>query len=189
MTSKSSAQNLFVYGTLRPRYKSLPKWMRDCNPPIILETEGKRRWVGSGTISKFELYDIGHYPGVVHSGCGVVHGDVFRVELDEIPLLDSYEMISDAYKAPYEYKRIEVDVNLKNEPAASVKAWVYLYNWPIKADAVLVSSGDYVEYISSRCTSDVSEGKRAKDQHQFVHDFANRRTAGESEGDDASAQG
>lgn len=187
MTSKSSAHNLFVYGTLRPRYKALPKWMRDCNPPAILETEGKRRWVGSGTISKFELYDIGHYPGVVHRDCGVVHGDVFSVELDEMPLLDSYEMISDAYKAPYEYKRIEVDVNLK-EPAESVKAWVYLYNWPIRADAVLVSSGDYVEYISSRCRGNVSEGKRDEDQHHFVQDFANRRTAGVSKGD-RSAQG
>lgn len=161
--------------------------MKDCNPPLILETEGKKGWVGSGTISTFELYDIGHYPGVVHSDCGVVHGDIFRVELDKMPLLDSYEMISDAYQPPYEYKRIKVDVNLNDETGESVKAWVYLYNWPIKADAVLVSSGDYVEYISSRYTND-AEGKRDKDQHHFVYDFANSRTAGESEGD-RSAQG
>lgn len=152
--STSDPQYIFVYGTLRTAYSQLPCSIQNITPPHILQTAN--RWQGVAKLSGFQLYDLGSYPGVTpvktsDSSSAIVMGDVFSVDESELPLLDEYEMMDPAYEKPYEYRRIPIQVNLMRprqvEPDP-ILVWLYVFNWPILPNHILIEDGDYVSYYT-----------------------------------------
>lgn len=140
---------LFVYGTLRVSYARLPTSIRNMRPPQILQSG--HQWRGTAQVDGYLLYDLGPYPGVVAATRGaVVHGDLFALKKGDLPSLDAYEGITPGFDAPQEYARVRVHVcrDGGKPDAATVPAWLYVYNWPIPPGAVLINDGEYVEYCS-----------------------------------------
>lgn len=44
-----------------------------------------------------------------------------------------------------------VDVQVSDgEKGESLRAWVYVYNWPIQSSMKLVADGDYVKYSANK---------------------------------------
>ena len=89
---------LFVYGTLRPDFKSLmSEWLAK-----------KAEYFGQGYVNA-RLFEINGYPGVVHSSCcrDKVYGDVYLLKYPEkqLAILDDYEECSTDYSQPHEYTR------------------------------------------------------------------------------------
>ena len=134
MTSKSTPDHLFVYGTLR---------LGSSNPHAAFLHECCTH-AGQGTITG-RLYRIGYYPGIVLDAGGVqVLGDVFALPSDEqraglLQQLDHYEGV-DRSEADAEYLRKPVMVNTAGGP---VHCWVYLYNHPVTGKSE-IPSGDFL---------------------------------------------
>lgn len=147
-------RHIFVYGTLRTSYTRLPLSVRALRPPQILQM--RNQWVGTAFLAGYCLYDLGRYPGVIkhHSETATspkVVGDVFLIDDSSLPLLDEFEGISEEIEHPHEYVRVPVNTILQNgEISQSVLCWLYLYNWPIPPNSILVQSGDYVLHCEQR---------------------------------------
>lgn len=144
--------HIFVYGTLRTAYTRLPASVQTIKPPQLLQSGD--RWKGTAKLRGHHLYDIGEYPGVVpvnktNFPSATVTGDVFKIDKSDLPLLDDYEMIGGRFKKPYEYRRVAVHVDLiRNDNTESMFVWLYIYNWPILSNAVLIENGDFIdEYV------------------------------------------
>ncbi|MEO6150807.1 MAG: gamma-glutamylcyclotransferase family protein [Mucilaginibacter sp.] len=95
---------------------------------------------------KGKLYNIGHYPGaILHTRApGYVYGSIYKLDdPDEVfSNLDGYEGISAENPLPHEYTRELVEMETDEGPLTS---WVYLYNWPVDEDSLIVS-GDYLKF-------------------------------------------
>lgn len=126
---------LFLYGTLRSGGGS-PMHDRFIAPHC--------RRIGEAHIQG-RLYDLGRYPGLVHSANRehLVRGEIwlFNSALPLLRQLDDYEGCSPRFPRPWEYRRERKSVTL--ESGERLKAWVYVYNGrtnPFKR----LKSGDYL---------------------------------------------
>lgn len=125
---------LFVYGTLRRRLAS----------PMFRVLARHASFAGTGTF-RGKLFEIRGYPGVVPStrrGDEVV-GELYRLnnQAAVFAVLDDYEMCSDKFPEPREYRRDVVAIAA--EGGIRVRAWTYIYNLPT-GRLRRIASGDYL---------------------------------------------
>lgn len=107
---------IIVYGSLR-RKQGNSHWMTNA------------QWLGDMQIEGYELYSLGHYPGVI-PGEGTVYCEVYRIDATTLGELDALRT-----KAG-EYKR-----QLMQTPYGS--AWLYVYQRPVKGREC-IASGDWL---------------------------------------------
>lgn len=74
---------IFVYGILRDRLEG--------------------NYVGEGTLQGYDMYDMGAFPAIV-PGSGVIYGQLWKVQDDELAICDSIE------GHPTFYKRTKVNI-------------------------------------------------------------------------------
>lgn len=129
---------VFLYGTLR---SGLNSPMHD----LLIAPHCRR--VGEALIQG-RLYDLGRYPGLVHSANkeDQVRGEVWQFNSAHSLLrqLDDYEGCSPRFSRPCEYRRVRKTVTL--DDGRRVTAWVYFYNGrtnPFKR----LKSGDYLKPV------------------------------------------
>jgi gamma-glutamylcyclotransferase (GGCT)/AIG2-like uncharacterized protein YtfP len=138
---------LFVYGTL----------MRDFDHPMARMLSRNADFIGAGRCQG-RLYLVKHYPGLVLSDDGrdAVFGEVYRLHQPEALLreFDMYEACGEGFAEPTQYVRHMLPVTLQgggagetaeaNVEALTVKAWTYIYNWPV-AHLPRIASGRFME--------------------------------------------
>jgi gamma-glutamylcyclotransferase (GGCT)/AIG2-like uncharacterized protein YtfP len=126
---------LFVYGTLMRGFDHPMAQLLSRNADLI----GEARCGG-------RLYLIKHYPGLVLSDAPdqVVYGELYRLSRpgELLREFDMYEACGDGFAAPTEYVRQMLPVMLG--PSAVVRAWTYVYNWPV-AHLPPIASGRFRE--------------------------------------------
>ncbi|AUX94863.1 gamma-glutamylcyclotransferase family protein [Mixta gaviniae] len=108
---------IIVYGSLR-RKQGNSHWMTNA------------QWLGDHQIEGYDLYNLGHYPGVV-PGEGSVYGEVYRIDASTLGELDALRTSGG------EYKR-----QLIQTPYGS--AWLYVYQRSV-AGLTRISSGDWLQ--------------------------------------------
>ena len=118
MVQRANPIRIFVYGTLR-RGEPYHHLMSAC------EYLGTRK-----TLPKYELVNIGHYPGLLSRGNTAVTGDLYLVDSETLDKLDEYE----GY--PEDYSREYVDL------VGSEQAVAYMYRLNTD-DCSIISSGDW----------------------------------------------
>ena len=129
---------LFVYGTLRPYFEnSYAHYLRQHS-----------HYVGEATFPG-QLFDMGNYPGAIYqSGSSeIVLGTIYDIGQYKQSLLshlDDYEGVSEKFKQPTEYTRSVIPVTFNK---TIIFCWTYIYNLPT-ADKVIISSGDYEQYLN-----------------------------------------
>lgn len=124
ITSTTSADHLFVYGTL----------MMASKHPVAAYLRQRSQLVGVGRFPG-QLYNLGAYPGAVYDSQTdqFVYGEVYRMNepTQLLAELDHYEGISTGAVAPSaepdEYVRELVPVQTKQ---GTFVCWTYLYNLP-----------------------------------------------------------
>jgi gamma-glutamylcyclotransferase (GGCT)/AIG2-like uncharacterized protein YtfP len=99
---------VFVYGTLMSGNSNHEKFLSEA------------KFAGDFIAEGFELYDLGSYPGMIHSENGKVKGQLYIVDSNILSKLDILEGEGNLYIR----KLIKV-VNNKNE---SQDAYTYIYN-------------------------------------------------------------
>lgn len=129
---------LFVYGTLLLNIESA----------IAIFLKKNSRFVGEGYLSG-QLFDLGHYPGVVfqkEAGSGV-YGHIFELIQPDttLSILDEYEAVGEQFDQYKEYVREKVPINLSGE---EVSCWTYLYALPTD-NLPLIVSGNYLEFLKN----------------------------------------
>lgn len=119
---------LFVYGTLRRRYKNdYAKLLR-----------GHAEFVGLASMRGI-LVDVGRYPAVIKAGKSseIVYGELYKLKVHDkiFRELDQYE--------GDEYERKKIQVSLLN--GDKVESWVYTlkFGTPYKNP---IKGGDYTKY-------------------------------------------
>lgn len=115
---------VFVYGTLR---------QGEVNAYLL---EGARFLGEHKTLPKYQMYDLGAYPGLVSGGSTAIIGEVYEVDRNQFARLDQLE----AYPQLYDRQLI---------PTQWGMAWVYLYRASL-AGRKYVVEGDWVSYRQSR---------------------------------------
>lgn len=102
---------VFVYGTLK----------RGFSHHHLL---GEARFRGEArTAPHYRLVDCGGFPGLLEGPPGLaVRGEVWEIEEELLPLLDTYEAVEEG-----EYRREPVRLEGEWEPGS---VWAYLYAWP-----------------------------------------------------------
>jgi len=108
---------IIVYGSLR-RKQGNSHWMTNA------------QWLGDFQIEGFELYSLGHYPGVIE-GNGAVQCEVYRIDASTLGELDAL------HTKGGEYKR-----HLIQTPFGS--AWLYVYQRSV-AGRQRIMSGDWLK--------------------------------------------
>jgi gamma-glutamylcyclotransferase (GGCT)/AIG2-like uncharacterized protein YtfP len=125
---------LFVYGTLRRAFQ---------NPYAKLLSENAT-FLGAARIPG-RLYRVRHFPGVrlsLESDEWVV-GELYELRdpASMLATLDEYEG-SNRVDRPPEFQRVLTTAIL--EGGAALRAWIYVYNWPV-AEERRILSGDFLE--------------------------------------------
>lgn len=108
---------IFVYGSLR-RKQGNSHWM----------TNGQ--WLGDFSVENYQLYSLGHYPGVV-PGEGTVAGEVYRIDASTLAELDALRTKGG------EYAR-----HLIQTPYGS--AWMYVYQRSVESHT-RIDTGDWLD--------------------------------------------
>jgi len=133
-TERTSAEHLFVYGTLR----------LGAEHPLAELLSRSADYLGPAA-ARGKLFLIGNYPGMVNSEdpTDLVYGDLFRLH-PGTPLLrqlDDYEECAPGYPEPTEYLRCLARVT--NQQGIDYSAWFYLYNRPTE-HLPRIDSGDFL---------------------------------------------
>ena len=108
---------IIVYGSLR-RKQGNSHWMTNA------------QWLGDYQVEGYELYNLGHYPGVI-PGEGTIECEVYRIDATTLGELDALRTKGG------EYKR-----QLVSTPYGS--AWMYIYQRSV-AGRPQIPSGDWLE--------------------------------------------
>jgi len=108
---------IIVYGSLR-RKQGNSHWMTNA------------QWLGDYQVEGYELYNLGHYPGVI-PGKGTIEGEVYRIDATTLGELDALRTKGG------EYKR-----QLVSTPYGS--AWMYIYQRSV-AGRPQIPNGDWLE--------------------------------------------
>jgi gamma-glutamylcyclotransferase (GGCT)/AIG2-like uncharacterized protein YtfP len=108
---------VFVYGTLLAG---------EVNDHLLAAAEllGSHR-----TEPRFTMFSLGAYPGVARGGCTAIAGEVYRLGVKDLELLDRLE----------EYPRLYARALL---PTPYGRAWIYLYRGRVDG-RLLIRSGDW----------------------------------------------
>ena len=124
---------LFVYGTLMRAYGN-----EKIHRPLFLYAT----FLGTA-FCEGKLYEIDGYPGMVISNDGLVQGELYQIDDEELlfDILDEYEGFDIDNPASSEYIRDRLTVQLKD---GEEKAWVYVYNWAVE-ERKRILSGDYTK--------------------------------------------
>ena len=99
---------LFVYGTLMRRHRPGQTYLDGA--------EFKGEYVLNG----YELYDLGHYPGIVEEPYGKVKGELYAVPREKLPEIDSYEAEGSLYRRK--------TVKVRSGEGEELDAFAYVYN-------------------------------------------------------------
>lgn len=123
---------VFVYGTLR----------RGCGSGAHRRYLGNAELIGEGKV-KGQLYQVDIYPGLVlDSEDHWVLGEVYQLpNKATLAALDDYEGVGLPFENPQEYRREVVEVAL--EGGERIKAWTYVYNWPVR-NLAPIATGDFL---------------------------------------------
>lgn len=108
---------IIVYGSLR-RKQGNSHWMTNA------------QWLGDHQVEGYELYNLGHYPGVI-PGEGTIEGEVYRIDAMTLGELDALRTKGG------EYKR-----QLVSTPYGS--AWMYIYQRSV-AGRQQIPSGNWLD--------------------------------------------
>lgn len=108
---------IIVYGSLR-RNQGNSHWMTHA------------QWLGDFLVKNYELYNLGHYPGVV-AGDGAIYGEVYRIDAAILAELDALRT-----------KGGEYNRQLVSTPYGS--AWIYIYQRSVQG-RVKIDSGDWLD--------------------------------------------
>ena len=138
MTSLArNKERIFVYGTLRKDSKNRMYRILSRDADFV----GERTFIG-------KLYNIGEYPGAVHSSDPdeVVKGEVYALRNPNsiLRVLDEYEGCGPGDPSSTEFRREKVNISLEN--GENINAWIYIYNRSIDGLKV-IPSGDYTQFI------------------------------------------
>ena len=113
---------VFVYGTLRKG---------EVNHHLLKGAE----YLGEHTtLPRYRMLDLGAYPGLVEAGYTAIVGEVYRINLKQLILLDRLE----------DYPRL-YDRKLIASPWG--KSWIYIYRgrW---ADRRIIKGGDWRSFTN-----------------------------------------
>lgn len=123
---------IFVYGTLR----------RGCSSGAHRRYLGEAELIGPGKVRGL-LYQVNIYPGLVlNAEDQWIQGEVYELpNRATLTALDDYEGVGGQFEEPMEYRREVVEVVL--EEGEAIKAWTYVYNWPLK-NLAPIASGDFL---------------------------------------------
>ena len=129
MKQEISHYSVFVYGTLMQGESNHDYYLRDSSCK------------GKATVSGFEMYDIGYFPGIV-PGEGTVPGELFEVDEDTLQSLDGLEGEGSLY--------IRKPVQVTLETGEKVFASIYVYNGNTDGLEKIPAwrREDYVWYVS-----------------------------------------
>jgi gamma-glutamylcyclotransferase (GGCT)/AIG2-like uncharacterized protein YtfP len=129
MHHDSTPQLVFVYGTLR---------RGGSNHFRMAGSE----FVSSGTI-RGRMYRIDWYPGLLLDPIGgEIHGEVYRVGVEQLEALDRFEGLSAGEIEGSEYRRVETTV--VRQDSQSVTAWVW--EWlGIVDESQRLADGDWLK--------------------------------------------
>ena len=106
---------LFIYGTLLPG-----------RAPAAMEAVCRRlRPRGEATVAGY-LYDLGHYPGAVIGGDGVIHGQIVEVDCEQTwRVLDRYEGCPREGEGDRLFRRVRTIATLTD--GSPIECWTYVY--------------------------------------------------------------
>lgn len=96
---------LFVYGTLKRGYRNHQ----------LLE---KSSYMGKGTISGYDLYDLGSFPAIIR-GTGEVYGELYEIDTETMKKVDWLESEGSLY--------IKMPVNVSQD-GKMIIAITYIFN-------------------------------------------------------------
>lgn len=114
---------IFVYGTLRKG---------EGNNGLLKGST----YLGMGvTLPEYEMYNLGHFPGVVDGGLTSIVGEVYEVDEETLRRLDRLE------SHPALYTR--TPLTLAGD-TAGMEVEMYVFNLPVKG-CVKIEGGDWVE--------------------------------------------
>ncbi len=133
----TNAQNLFVYGLLRP----------SSGHGVAENLMDQAHYVGPARFQG-RLFEIDGYPGVIDSETAseCVLGDVFEIPNDPqfLAALDEFEGCGVKDPEPWEYRRV---IRRVSAHRASLECWIYLYNWSLDGKRI-IRGGDYLASVS-----------------------------------------
>ena len=119
-------RHVFVYGTLMDG---------ECNHHFLSNST----CLGRTYVEGYGMYDVGWYPAIV-SGNGMVIGELYRVDLDDIPAIDMLEGEGDLYVKTCEC--------IQDSDGNSLFAFIYVYLGDCDGLERISSWKDYVWYVS-----------------------------------------
>lgn len=105
-----TTSNVFVYGTLLKGERNHNYFLHDST------------CLGTATLSGYDMYDLGTYPGIV-SGSGRVKGEVYEVSEETLRGLDYLEGEGSLY--------IRKQAEVTTEKGEVILAYIYVYNHSI----------------------------------------------------------
>ena len=118
---------VFVYGALRKGASNA--WRME-----------RARFVGEATV-KGTLVKVDWYPGLVLEGDTMVAGEVYEVDEQNLKELDEFEGVGIEDARNDEYKRVTVEVQLKEAESRTCQ----IYEWQLgTSDYEVVSNGDWL---------------------------------------------
>jgi gamma-glutamylcyclotransferase (GGCT)/AIG2-like uncharacterized protein YtfP len=130
MSSSSSAERVFVYGTLRP-----PRPGRPAGDTFFYERIAAHvRRAIPARLPGAILFDLGAYPAA-RPGEGLLHGDLLTVEPAALVLMDRIEGHPDFFR------RARVSVQTGDGP---VEAWIYWAGDALVAGKPRIAGGDWL---------------------------------------------
>ena len=107
-TIKSKGIKVFVYGTLMSGNSNYESFLGDAD------------FIGEFIAEGFALYDLGSYPGIIHSEIDKVKGELYSIDSKILRKLDMLEGEGSLY-----IRELISVVNDKNE---TQEAYIYVYN-------------------------------------------------------------
>ena len=129
----------FVYGTLIPYQPNYYLWKDS-----IVATK-------KGSIQDYQLFDMGHYPMIVKSNGGTVHGMLMYIkneDYDKITrIIDNLEGYEPENHGSSAYNREMRDIELEN---GTEKAWIYVGSKEYVNQENIVNSGNWLNHISKK---------------------------------------
>jgi gamma-glutamylcyclotransferase (GGCT)/AIG2-like uncharacterized protein YtfP len=83
------------------------------------------RWLGRETLAGFTLFHLGAYPGAKRMRQSSIDVEIYQVDQQALARLDQLEDFNPRKTRASEYLRVPVSTRFG-------KAWLYLYNRPVK---------------------------------------------------------
>jgi gamma-glutamylcyclotransferase (GGCT)/AIG2-like uncharacterized protein YtfP len=133
----SKGIKVFVYGTLMKGNSNYKSFLGDAD------------FIGEFVARGFALYDLGSYPGIIHSESDKVKGELFSIDDKTLRKLDRLEGEGSLY--------IRKLISVVNDSDESQEAYTYVYNQDVSKKVKveyenqpwkLMKSSDYVWYAS-----------------------------------------